>query len=98
MAHRRRDLLRLLGLGATSLLGSSVATPGGPRPMSIAAPPPAPGVDATAALPTVFRPPPTSTPPRPTATSLPTATPLPTPTPTLVPTPVAPPALAAAVD
>ena len=72
--------------------------------MSIAAPPPAPGVDAAAALPTVFRPAPTSTPPRPTAvalptaTSLPTGTPLPTPTPTLVPTPVAPPALAAAID
>ena len=97
MAHRRRDLLRLLGVGATSLLGCSVAAPPNPPPTSITAALPAPKPTAAAATPTV--PLPTSTAvPRPTLTPVPTPTRVPTATPTLLPTPVAPPALAAAVD
>ena len=100
MAHRRRDVLWLLGAGATSLLANPVApTPSPlPRPTTSPIPPAKPTAAPTAApvTPTALPPAATSTPPPPTATPVPT--PPPTLTPTLAPTPVAPPALAAAVE
>ena len=98
MAHRRRDVLWLLGAGATSLLANPVAPPASPlptpttTPLATAEPTAAP--TAAPVTPTTLPPAATSTPPPPTATPVPT----PTLTPTPAPTPVAPPALVAAVE